>query len=176
MKIITIAGIPRSGNVWTFNAVRILLEDDGAEVTWSGYREFNPQDDESNRRIHIIAEHDWFYGLEEITDLTIVPIRRVVECERSWIRFRGQKPDLMPTWLESRDRWLRSSKLGLVLDFTMIDSHPYEAWTTVLRALRTAGYLRRSPSVSLYQSLKNLKPPKKGQDPTSLLWHNHITR
>lgn len=166
--IITISGIKRSASTVQFNIVRLILERDyDVQVFGEPYCDFEPGD-----KVHLVKQHRYDRHLAEKADHVFLTNRNFNDVKDSLERFS-----------EEEAGWHRICEFYKWLTLWSLHSDPahyfeYARWKSdplgwVRRHIRLLGS-DANPSDILKQ-VKALKPPKQGQDPKTLLFHNHIT-
>lgn len=172
-KIIVIAGLIRSGSVWQYNAVRLALVSAGRSVYGGvAWPEYDPRGPVArNAEYHLIKEHRYFTELATQAYQVFTSFRDLMQVRRSWRRFSG-----MP--LTDADL---SMHVEALVRWQMHADH-YTPFRNILRKPKVE--LARLCTVlglpdldldNLLAELHALKPPENGQDPTTLLFYNHVS-
>lgn len=171
-RVIVVAGMPRSGSTWLFNAARLLLEASGEDIhaAWVGDR-----DADHPAPVHLIKAH----APREVTfpaDLVLTTHRPFVDCLASLIRMG---------WLEAEPEAIRkrhavqkatydywAARSALELPYDQITGAP----ATAIARLAGAMGLEANPARdrALAEALAALSAPDgTGYDPHTLLHPGH---
>lgn len=173
-KIIFVAGHPRSGSTWQFNAIRLLLERAGVDLQacWIGdYQVDDP------RPVHVIKIHDPKDMLVD-PDLVFVTERDLAESlvsltRMGWITV-GDTASLAEqhgSVLRLRDFWRK--RADHVTDYAMIKEAPVPELSAISDRLGIATDLQDLALVA--NELEGLSAPRSGEtvDPVTQLHPGH---
>lgn len=170
--IITISGIKRSGSTVQFNLVRLALEMAGYRVNICGHH-YTPRDVPEGE-VDLVKRHKFSEEIAEAADHIFLTDRKDEEIRASLTRFNGKAPyeGRIKDMRKHLDKWKEYS-----------DRHhwlPYEAWQKWPKdyAFKIIGALNLYDEVDrmeLLEAFNEIEPPESGQDPTTLMFSNHIT-
>ena len=159
---ILIVGMKRSGSCVLFNIVRLICEKMGT-VTVSGRHNYKPND--SNYEILKFHEYDIDWHLK--ADLIFTSKRNHEEIVSSLIR-TGQSAEHFTDVYYSFLRWSEYS--DYCMQYSEMIRNKMKVIRKVAKILNYEGDLK-----TILQELEEIKPPKKGQDKTTMLYYNHIS-
>ncbi len=172
-RIILIAGVPRSGSSWLFNAARKLFEasDTPAHAAWiSDWDRTDPSP------THLIKVHRPEH-VDFQPDLVLTTLRPPEECLASLVRMGWVKPDadsIGIRWKNHNDLYAHWNRLSsLEIGYDEITGAPETAVVRIGVLLGIA--LQSSESARIAKELQELKPPEEGvrYDSTTLLHPGH---
>lgn len=171
-KVILIAGMPRSGSTWLFNASRFLLEygDSQLYAAWiSDYDPGNPS------KVHLVKAHRPS-DVKFAVDIVLTTWRPIEACLASLIRmgWLSDDPDTLRQGYVRQKRlhqyWL--DRTNLEVDFNEIENDPAAAVQRLATALGLS--LESSQLTAVSTALSALQPPENGApDSRTLLHPNH---
>lgn len=173
MNLIIIAGIKRSFSTGQYNIVRIALEKAGYNVIIKGHR-FNTGilDDLGEKDVVILKRHPFHEEYAEKADHIFLTDRPDEEIIESLTKFNGIRPgqshiDNMRRHLE---KWREYP--SYVFNYAHWKYEPEEYTDQLVFLL---GLKDKVDSGAVLEAFNEIEPPESGQDPKSLLFHNHIT-
>lgn len=175
VQTVVVAGVPRSGSTWVYNATRLLLAESGRKVYACWQADYQPQEHEE-ADVHLVKVH----GPDELRfpyDLILTTKRDIVERLASRIRMG---------WLKQEAEAVRAAKTvheglytfwsqrsDLEIDFETITNRPE-------RALQEIAALLEIPctpkfAAILVRKLEAIEQPKAGapHDPLTQLHPGH---
>lgn len=197
MKIIS-AGLYRSGSTYLFNAIRLLCDDTYSTFVHKklDYDTNNPKD------IHLIKCHKYMGWLSEEADVVITIYRDIREVKDSMIRRQLVKTagftnetrlDLFDIYHHNAMLWMLEA--DLIIDYRDVIENPVKVLRQITQCLVTtrnfgkgADWFEKQTEFRkkmcrtdeelkvIAEELKNMKVPKNGNDPVTLLHENHITK
>lgn len=169
---VLVAGIPRSGSTWVYNAARMILSANGQRVSASWCADYDPA---SPGEVHVIKAHK----PEEISfipDLVLTSRRDIVDCLCSCVRMGWCAPDrdamrsLGAFNLHLYGYWHAQS--AYEAEYRRIVSDPVVVAADIAETLGTA--LTHDALVSIADDLTRLEAPGGDQyDPVTLLHPGH---
>ena len=169
---VLVAGMPRSGSTWLFNAARLLLAATGRPVHAAWVADRDPDDPAP---MHLVKVHT----PEEAAfphDLVLTTRRPIDECLASLIRMGWLKPDAEAIRTNHRiqtslyDHWAARSTLETTYDDIL--HRPEAAVARIAEALGLAPDAARD--ARLAADLAALRAPESGRyDPETLLHPRH---
>lgn len=181
MRIVS-AGMYRSGSTWLYNAIRLLVGDCYGTFVHSGndYDSTNPKD------IHLLKVHKYSNWMSSQADLVITIYRDIREVKESMDR-RGlvaTEGFTNETKLEYFDIYHHNAMLwileaNLIVNYETMIKEPVFVLGQIHRALYSGGVnIDKTPEEleDIAEELRNLKVPKTGSDPITLLHQEHITK
>lgn len=162
---VVIAGVPRSGSTWLYNATRLLLESAGRKVHARWHADYTPDRDD-NAEMHLVKVHN----PEQLTfphDLILTTNRDIVDRLASLIRMG---------WLAENEEAVRKARQGheqlyafwkvrtdLEVAFDMIRKHPERAIQSVAAVLDIPCNPKIAAEVN--RKINALKEPENGKAP-----------
>ena len=168
---VLIAGVPRSGSTWCFNAVRLLVERSGVSTHSAWYADYEAEHD---AEWHIIKAHQPDQ-VEFEPSITITTARDVSECVASLIRM-GWVVDAPQDILNAAkahtalyEYW--NARSACEIQFELIGRNPETAVRQLAKAMRIAEtYVEDVAAV-----LSSIEPPSEGAYSRETLLHpDHI--
>lgn len=170
-RIILVAGVPRSGSTWLFNAARRLLESAAHGLHCAWIEDYHAKD---SAPVHLVKAH----RPEQVAfdpDLILTTRRATEACLASLVRmgWLNNTPDnIRKSWADHQrlyDHW--ASQSNLETPYEQIMNAPESALGDLARVLS----LPPDPSLSkIAAELVALKAPADGHyDPKTLLHPNH---
>lgn len=168
--IITIAGIKRSGSTVQFNLVRIALQEAGYQVNVCGH-DYVPRKVPKGE-VDLVKRHKFSRPIAEAADHIFLTDRPDNEIMASLRRFNGRRPKAgrLVDMRKSLALWEQFTSRAYLFYYRDWEQAPMVWAQGVVGALR----LDVDPDVLLL-SFQQITPPEEGQDPETLLFHNHIT-
>lgn len=157
---IVIAGIKRSGSTVQFNLVRLALIEAGHSVSTQTY----------GSGTNIYKTHPFRRDLAEHADFILLTDRDNKDIQASLDRFYLSKDEYKP--LKVMRGWLNRWKQypHLIQSYYLWESDPLEFTKQIIEYTG----LDVNPEIVL-NKFNKIEPPKKGYDPETFLFHNHIT-
>lgn len=169
---VLVAGMPRSGSTWVFNAARLLLATNGRPVHAAWVADRDPEDPAP---VHLVKVHTPDKAGFPY-DLVLTTRRPMDECLASLIRMGWLKPDAEAIRAKLRiqtslyDYWAARSTLETVYDEIL--RHPVSAVARIAEALGLAPDEARD--ARLAADLAAMRAPEGGlYDPKTLLHPHH---
>ena len=143
--MIIVAGFHRSGSTWLYNCVRLLAP---------------------NHKV--IKEHRYNYGMATSAHYVFTSTRNIVDIKKSWKQFKNEDLDdwKLNKWVQHQIYWNKHT--SYLMEFERMVNKPH----VVIREI--AQILNADPA-GIYEKLQEIQPPEIGQDPETLLFHNHIS-
>jgi len=161
--LVVIAGIKRSGSTAQFNMVRLILE-----KKYSVYCTGNPQDISNTVDVNIIKIHPFSSLLYDSADCIFTTDRSSSEIERSLDNFKPNHRKPMEEMRSDLNLWKRRS---ICMNYNEIVKSPLAC----IQKIITIFDVDVDANEILTEFLK-IRPPKEGYDPTTFLFHNHISK
>lgn len=171
MNTIVIAGIKRSGSTVQYNLVRIALEHAGYTINIHG-QSYNPRVTPSDE-VDIVKLHPFREHIADHADHIFLTNRNPKSIKESLERFNNDS--------QSYDRFFRFYKDFIQWCLYTDPAHyqTYSKWVgdkvgfteEIVDALELA-----VDPVEVLQEFEKIEPPESGQDPVTLMHHNHITK
>lgn len=173
--VVLVAGVPRSGSTWVYNATRYLFEHGGAKVYGSWIGDYSPEEHQ-DCPIHIVKLHTP-EQLKTDYDLIITTNRPLEDRLASLVRMG---------WLAADEEKIKSSAVGQVklekywsrltdleVSFNEIIKDPVNA---VLKIASATGVLCTfEQAVEIAGKLSRMRVPESDQpDPVTLIHPKHI--
>lgn len=176
MKVIAIVGVYRSGSTWMFNVVKTILKEAGYSVTWRNdpYKEDAL---ESDADFHIIKMHEYYEKLHDASDIILTSRRSFNGVERS---YRQLRYDITVDNDTIRDMFIEYGKWHLFTNYDMEFVDMVTDRLKVVADLTRTVLPEEDHGVKFWQGVLDIvdeiKPPKKGFDPDTLLFSHHISK
>jgi hypothetical protein len=174
--VIIVAGMPRSGGTWQFNAVRLIL-DRKYPTFFSGWHEdYNP---ETKEPVHLVKAH---HPLQIYFDYSLVLTtkRDLLECIESLNRMGWLKEDnfiiQVLRQMHAYNYW--HDRTALEIDYLMIKNNPEKAILDMSQVLEIE--ITFSDAKEISNEVTKLEPPKhddtkpQSYDKLTLLHPRHI--
>ncbi len=172
-KIILVAGVPRSGSTWLFNAVRRLLETSGMEPHAAWFSDWNRSNSSPTHLVKVHSPED----VDFQPDLVLTTFRPTQDCLASLVRMGWLKSDAEAI----RNRWVSHKRLheywkqrsSLETSYQEIICLPKIALTRIATLLGIP--LDCSEYERIAEELKGMKAPVEGAkyNPTTLMHPGH---
>lgn len=170
--LVVVAGMPRSGSTWLFNAVRLLLQATGRPVEAAWFAEY---DRNAKAPLHLVKLHDPIEAVGLDPALVLTTWRDFDACIASLVRMGWTKDDV-DARRRARQRqetvyqyW--AARSDLEIDFDEIVNDPERA---VLRLAAVLGVAAEA-APGVLAGLAALVPPETGSyDRTTLLHPGHL--
>jgi len=171
--LVVIAGAYRSGSTWMFNAVRLLMEESGRSVGWSGWPWVG--DPMESFDVAIVKEHRYRADLAARADLILTSERDWDDVAESWRRFEGKRPGAgqLAVWRLNLDQWRAECAHRYCMDYATLADDPEEAFRIIWSwtAANVADGWRA------WGRLLQIRPPTdRCYDPVTMMFSNHITQ
>lgn len=167
---VLVAGVPRSGSTWCFNALRMLLQHNALDfhAAWCG-----DYDSENAANWHLVKAHK----PEEVSfepSITITSYRDASECIASLLRmgWLTDEPDAIRQRARAHtalyDHW--KSRSDFEVAYADIISAPERVIEELARSLSVSGKF----ASLIATQLQEMEPPAEGNyNPMTLLHPNH---
>ena len=164
--LVVVAGIKRSGSTWMFNVARIAMGHAGLSPQVGEYDLWRRRPDADL----LIKSHRWHANMAEAADVILSSTRPIDEIRSSLARFYGRPPSgrEMKTLRRHHRRWERVA--GYSLRYECLLANPRHEVFRIVSALGLDVDVD-----AVYREVSKIRPPETGQDPTTLLFHNHRT-
>lgn len=171
-RVVLIAGVPRSGSTWCYNAVRLVLTAAGEDVEAGWCRDL---EGEPRARWRVVKAH----GPDEVSGLkphlTFTTRRPLAECIASrqnmgWQSF-GEEAVVEAARRQRALYAYWKARSDLEIDFGDICDKPHDAVGAVSGSLGVTG-IDLAPVLLELSDLR--QPPAGSYDPETLLHPNHI--
>lgn len=168
-RIIVIAGIKRSASTVMFNICRIALEQAGYTVNICD-ETYDPRTVPDNE-IDLVKIHPFRYELAKKADAIFLTQRSQKEIKASWQRFYGKKitENEFQQLVNDLNQWKIFSNIP-VFNYSFWLDDPLIYICKVIQYLQVDVFTE-----SVSYEFSQIELPQKGQDPQTLLFHNHIT-
>lgn len=162
---VVIAGVPRSGSTWLYNATRLLLEENGHTVyaRWKAEYDPNTQDGSDFHVVKVHAPEDLSFPYDHI----LTTNREIIDRLASLIRMNWLKQDAqavhaaMERNAKLYDFW--NKRTDHETDFDMICKSPEKAIFRIASSLKVPCNARVAATV--HEKLENLDIPEDGESP-----------
>ncbi|WP_171207247.1 MULTISPECIES: hypothetical protein [unclassified Ruegeria] len=170
---VLIAGIPRSGSTWLYNAARLAILEAGRSVNAAWFEDYQAEKEADFQLVKV-------HGPDTVPlepDITLTSQRATEDCVSSLIRMGwvSEDPDaIRKAWADHqklRDFWKQKSDLEVT--FEDIVSAPEEAVTAIAEKIGLS--LSEAQCTRVVEQLSQLSPPAEGStfDPVTLLHPKH---
>lgn len=169
--IIVIAGIKRSGSTVQYNLVRIALEIAGYKIIPFGHT-YRTTKNPRKGECHLIKRHPFDEKIAKMADHIFLTDRPDEEIIESLAKFNGIRPgqshvDMMRKHL---DKWREYTDPFHEFTYNMIQDLDFYAFA-IIDELGLGGVV----GWEVANEFRKIKPPKKGKDPVTLMFDNHIS-
>ena len=172
----------RSGSTWLFNAIRLMVGDCYSTFVHTG----NDYNKEREEKIHLIKCHKYANWIKQDVTLIISIYRKISDVKESMERrqlvakkgFTNEaKLDLFDTYHHNAMLWLLEA--DHIVNYECMIENPVRELRLLHNTLATKMPIRSYTDKDLEniaEELKNMKVPKEGHDPLTLLHQAHITK
>lgn len=163
---IIVAGIKRSGSTAQYNMIRLALNNAGIDYELrqdgNGVIDF--------RRNSLIKRHPYHKTLADLATHIFLTDRPDIGIYNSLWRFNQKEPvqNRIDRMRKDLDLWRGHEHLEQ--HYNLIKLNPRKCIGQIIEYLGI-----EADGAQVYKEFINLKPPKEGQDPETLMFHNHIT-
>lgn len=154
-----------------FNAVRLLMVEAGMSIASGSWKwEVDPL---PSADVLIVKEHKYKAGLARIADVILTSERDWDEVATSWLRFKGFRADaeMVLFWQIWLDRWREEDAHQYCMAYELLLSDPAKAFADIFLCVPA----KMEHAERAWPKLLEVRPPAKGYDPETMLFHNHIT-
>lgn len=162
---VVIAGVPRSGTTWLYNATRLLFEANGKQVNARWHRDYTPDADD-DADVHVVKVHN----PEDLAfpyDLILTTNRPVVDRLASLIRMGwiAQDEKAVRNGIKKLEElcafWQQRSDLDV--EFEMIRRQPERVIQSIADTLKVGCNPKIAATIS--EQIDTLELPEKGEKP-----------
>lgn len=171
-QVIVIAGIKRSGSTIQYNLVRLALEMAGYEVLIRGHSfDLSELDTLTDKQVILCKRHPFHEEMAEKAGHIFLTDRKDEEIIASLTRFNGNEPyeGRIADMRKHLDKWKEYSTHSM-FHYRGWKKYPSLYASAIINCLGV-----NIDRWELLEAFNELEPPESGQDPESLLFHNHIT-
>lgn len=163
--LIVVAGLKRSGTTWVYNVARVALTHADVEHTAGGDELYHTWDRES---VLLVKTHWWHEGLATSADVILSSDRDVEHAHASLEHLLGREVTgrELAKVVEHHRRWDAAATWRMTYDDLA------ERPAATAKGLVAALGLDVDPDAVL-REVESLRLPATGQDPVTMLFHNH---